>query len=44
VPHDALVRDPVLDKLHQPFVVDGIKETTYVCVEHPVHLPPHDPY
>src|SRR5215472_2380093 len=36
--HNALVRNPVLDKLHQPAVVDGIKESTDVQVEHPVHL------
>src|SRR5207245_4963185 len=36
--HDAPVRNPVLDKLHQPSVVDGIKEPTDVQVEHPVHL------
>src|SRR6266851_1798992 len=34
-PHDAPVRNPVLDKLHQPAVVDGIKEPTDVQVEHP---------
>ena len=28
--------------LHQPFVVDGVEEVTDVCVEHPVHLLPHD--
>jgi RHS repeat-associated protein len=38
-PHDAPVRTPVLDELHQPPVVDGIEEPTDVQVEHPVHLP-----
>src|SRR6516162_5079331 len=38
-PHHAPVRNPVLEELHQPAVVDGIKEPTDVQVEHPVHLP-----
>src|ERR671918_231214 len=38
-PHDALVRNPMLDELHQPPVVDGIEEPTDVGIEHPVHLP-----
>src|SRR5438034_11105692 len=37
-PHDASVRDAVLDELHEPSVVDGIEESTDVDVEHPVHL------
>ena len=37
-PHDALVRHPVLDELHQPPVVDGIEKPTDVGIEHPVHL------
>src|SRR5215469_550958 len=37
-PHHAPVRNPVLEELHQPAVVDGIKEPTDVQVEHPVHL------
>jgi len=37
-----LVRDPVLEKLHQPFVVDGVEEPLNVCIEHPVHLFPQD--
>ena len=37
-PHDAPVRNPVLDELHQPLVVNGIEEATNVDVEHPVHL------
>ena len=36
--YDASVRDAVLDKLHEPAVVDGIEESTDVDVEHPVHL------
>jgi len=31
-PHDAPVRNPVLDKLHQPAVVDGIKSLFDVYV------------
>src|SRR3989449_2251603 len=42
-PHDAPVRNPVLDELHQPSVVDGIEEATDVHVEHPVHLPRQQP-
>ena len=30
----------MLEKLHQPFVVDGVEETTNVRIEHPVHLLP----
>jgi site-specific DNA recombinase len=37
-PKDPPVRDAVLDKLHQPAVIDGIEEITDVRVEHPVHL------
>src|SRR6266571_2591695 len=37
-PHHAPVRYPVLEELHQPFVVDGVEEATNVQVEHPVHL------
>src|SRR5262249_9033967 len=35
---DAPVCYPVLDKLHQPSVVQGIEERPDVRVEHPVHL------
>src|SRR6185437_147162 len=38
-PHHAPVRDPVLDELLHPPVVDGVEERPDVCVEHPVHLP-----
>ncbi len=37
-PHHAPVRYPVLDKLDQPTVVDGIEKATEVQIEHPVHL------
>ena len=37
-PHDASVRNPVLDERHQPPVVDGIEEATDVHIEHPVHV------
>src|SRR5690606_5597010 len=36
-PHDAPIRDAMLDESHQPPVVDGIEEPTDVQVEHPVH-------
>src|SRR6266545_6077734 len=42
-PHDAPVRYPVLDELHQAFVVDGIKETPNVRIQHPVHVLSMDP-
>src|SRR3990170_1656016 len=38
-PHDAPVRNPMLDELHQPPVVNGIEEPPDVGIEHPVHLP-----
>jgi len=44
VAQDAPVRNPVLDKPHQPFVVNGIEEATNVCIEHPAHLLRRDPY
>ena len=37
-PHDAPVRDPVLDELHQPFVGNRIEKAADVQIEHPVHL------
>ena len=37
-PPDASVTYTALDKLHQPFVVEGVKEPTNVRIEHPVHL------
>src|SRR5215471_423191 len=38
-PHDAPVRNPVLDELDEPFVGNPIEEALNVQVEHPVHLP-----
>ena len=38
VTHDAWVADPVLDELHQPFVVQRIEKPANVRVEQPVHL------
>ena len=38
VTHDALVRNPVLDELHQPFVIQRVEESTNVRVEQLVHL------
>ena len=40
---DPLVRDPVLEELHQPAVVEAGEEVADVRVEHPVHLPALDP-
>ena len=42
-PQDPLVRDSVLDELHHPSVVDGIEETTDVCIENIIHLLEMDP-
>jgi hypothetical protein len=36
------VRNPVLDKLHHPPVIDRAEKVTDVCVKHPVHALPHD--
>jgi hypothetical protein len=41
-PQNPAVRNPVLDKLQQPSVVHGIKETANVRVQHPIHLPSRD--
>src|SRR2546425_935276 len=38
-PHDALVRNPVLDELLQPPAIDGVEKAADVSIEHPVHLP-----
>jgi hypothetical protein len=43
VASDALVRNPMLDELFHPFMVDGVEETTNVCIKHPIHLPRSDP-
>ena len=42
-PHDAPVRNPVLEELHQPPVVDGIEESPDVGIERPVHPPRQQP-
>ena len=42
VSQHAPVRNPVLDKLHQPLMVDGIKIATNVCIQHPAYLSRHD--
>src|SRR5437016_4345732 len=41
--HDARVPHTVLEKLHQPSVVEGIKEATDIGIEHPVHPPRREP-
>jgi hypothetical protein len=40
--HDAPVRDAVLEKLHQPSVIESVEEASDVGIEHPVHLSPVD--
>jgi hypothetical protein len=42
--HDAPVGYAVLDKLHQPSVIESVIELPDVGVEHPVHLSRSDPY
>src|SRR5436305_1229268 len=37
-PHDASVRNPMLDELHQPFVGKTIEKAANVHIEHPVHV------
>jgi hypothetical protein len=41
-PQQALIRDPMLEELHHPFVADVVEEATNVCVQHPVHFPSSD--
>ena len=41
--HDALVGYAVLDKLHQPPVIESVIELPDVGIEHPVHLSRSDP-
>ena len=36
--HDAPVRNPVLDELHQPFARKHIEKAANVQIQHPVHL------
>ena len=42
-PHDAPVRNPVLDEFHQPRMVERVEEILNVHIEHPVHLPRQQP-
>src|SRR5215472_2946124 len=42
--HDAPVGYAMLDKLHQPPVIESVIELPDVGVEHPVHLSRPDPY
>ena len=42
-PHYAPIPHAVLNKFHQPSVVEGVKEPADVGVEHPVHFSLHDP-
>ncbi len=37
-PHDAPVRNPVLDELHKPFVGKPIEKAFDIQIEHPVHF------
>src|SRR5712692_1082414 len=37
-PHHALVSYSVLDELHQPLMVQAIKERADVSIQHPIHL------
>src|SRR5438445_2335176 len=39
-PHDASVRHPMLDELHQPFLGKTIEKAANVYIEHPVHFLP----
>src|SRR5262245_145602 len=43
-PHDAPVRNPMLEEFHQPPMVDGLEESTDVGIEHPVHLLRQQPH
>src|SRR5258707_1109786 len=36
-PHDASVRNPMLNELHQPFVGKPVEKAANVHIEHPVH-------
>ena len=40
--HDAPIRNPVLNELHQPSVLHGVEKSTDVDTEHPVHLTPNE--
>src|SRR5712692_2797445 len=37
-PHDASVRNPMLNELHQPFVGKTVEKAANVHIEHPVHF------
>jgi hypothetical protein len=41
--HDPLIRNAVLQELHDPVVLDGVEETADVRIEDPVHLLHRDP-
>lgn len=43
-PKHAAIRDPVLQKRHQPFVADGVEEAPNVRIDDPVHLSRLDSY
>ena len=38
---NALIRDPVPDKLHQPFMINGVKVSTNIRVQNPAYLTGH---
>src|SRR6266540_4165458 len=40
---DSLIRDSVLEELHQPHVIEAGEEVAEIRVEHPVHLLAFDP-
>jgi len=42
-PQDPPVRDPMLDELHQPGLIELGEEVADIRVEYPVHLLPRDP-
>src|SRR6266511_5407956 len=42
-PQDPFVRDPMLEELHKPRLVEAGEEVADVSVEHEVHLPARDP-
>ena len=42
-PQDPPVRDPVLQELYQPLMVEAGEVVAEISVEHPVHLLTYDP-
>jgi hypothetical protein len=44
VTYYAPIRYPVLDKLCEPLVVNGIEKATNVYIKHKAHLLPRNPY